>query len=322
MRRQAEVHSFDELHEDPYATSDSDSEYSGGEMRRSREIDDADAEVDLDGDAELELSFAGPRRAYEADEDYATELEEPHPATVLGEFESGDFESARLDPEDRADRDDELPLGGDFDVRDDHARRLFELSFRGFESERELELEVDSVLREIERDYFFGPLKKRMKQLARVGFDVASQAIPAVGVARGLAKVAGQALRGGGLMPLAKSALGALAASTPLGAAALPALKALGFSSKLLPQQSGPAWSNFAKLAKGAYGQLAADVARASARELEDPALPSRLATRALDAALRARGGGIGGGLGGGVGGGRIRRVRLRRGERLVIDVE
>ena len=49
----------------------------------------------------------------------------------------------------------------------DYAERFYELSEREYESELEVDEEVNGLLNEMERDFFFGGLKKRLKKAGK-----------------------------------------------------------------------------------------------------------------------------------------------------------
>jgi hypothetical protein len=117
---------------------------------------------------------------------------------------------------------------------DEFGRRLFELSLRQFEAPAELDRELDAVLDDMEsrqfaqefgdddphREYLLGGLLK--KAAGAVG-KFASSAVRAG--SQGLSGLAGAAMKGGLLKPLAQAAM----SFVPGGSMALPLLQSLGF---------------------------------------------------------------------------------------------
>lgn len=198
------------------------------------------------------------------------------------------------------------------------AERFFELSQREFESEADVDDAVNRLLGEMEREFFFKGLMKKVKG---AGKKLLSKGISHLGKQLGSKFPAIQAItqlaRGnlkGALGGLAKTALTAGLAAVPGGAVALPALKALGFESGMDdPDAQREAWGRYVTLVREAYDDLATNLSS----EADDPVEASRLASASFRAALsRTQGRGGAGGTPGGV-----RRIRLRAGERLLIEV-
>lgn len=222
------------------------------------------------------------------------------------------FESFRHDEDDA-----ELELGDqELESGGDYADRFLELSEREFEDEADREHEIDSLLGEMERDFFFGKLaraaKRGVKGLVKKGLK-AAKGLPAFQAVKGITDFARKNLRGN-LGNIAKLAM--QSGLIPGGAAALPLLQALGFMPGQGPEQEREAWQRFSELTEDAYGTLAESLHS----EADDPAEAAALAARALKTAMgRAQGARTGRGRP--AGGGRAQRVRLRPGDRLIIEV-
>lgn len=195
---------------------------------------------------------------------------------------------------------------------DEFGRRFFELSLREFESESELDQEIDGLLTEMEREYFLGGLLNKAKSFV----GKAASGLAKVG-GKAISSLASSALKGGLLKPLAQAAL----SFVPGGSMALPALQALGFMGggggalpmaapampamgdlmgALQPVLSGiggqmPAafgaqlpWNNLAQLFQDSFSQLASRMEG----EVSDPVRAIQLAGDSFKAALDRRPGG------------------------------
>jgi len=236
--------------EDPYGSELDE------ELDDDRETDDSEYELD-DG----EVDEPDPR---EASPDYA-ELEIVDSQTELDDSE----------------------LDEEIEEPDVHgfAERFYELSLREFESEIEIDHEVNRLLGEMEREYFFGSLGKLIKgagrQLIKKGIAYVKSRVPIANVVKGVTALARGNLRGV-LESVAKTALGALS-SHPAFAALLPAIQALGFSGHGGAAGSKDAWANFVKLAKDSYGQLAQNLTP----NADQPAEAARIAGKSYEVALR-----------------------------------
>lgn len=250
------------------------------------------------GDSALEREFE-LETAEEEEEGAMTELEEP-----FAEL------SAELDEPGAREPEREQGYGGD---GTDFVERFMELGEREFESESDLDSAVNGVLHDIEREYFFKGLTKRLgglgKQFLQQGLKTVGSQLgknfPAVGA---LTQLARGNLKGM-LAPLAKTAL---STAFPGIGAAMPALSALGFGFEASedPQLQRQAWQNYVTLAREAYEGLAANLSPDAA----DPLGANRLASSALRNALArtrrnvpARGD--------------VRRIQVRRGQRLIIEI-
>jgi hypothetical protein len=202
------------------------------------------------------------------------------------------------------------------------AERFYELGQRQFESEFEVDRALSGVLDDMEREYFFGRLVKGVKRLGKSklvrglvskGLRFAQQRFPAL-------KAVTQLARGnlkGALLPLAKTALGTV---VPGGPAALSVLQGLGFETAEDAAQNRFGWQNYTRMAREAYEHLADNMTM----RVDEPREASQLAASAFQGALRqaqARAQAGPGLMSAGArsGPGRVIRVRLRPGQKLVV---
>jgi hypothetical protein len=203
-----------------------------------------------------------------------------------------------------------------------YAERFYELSQRGYESEYEMEGDVSQLVNEMEQEFFFGGLAKRLRKagrgLLKKGLRYAAGKIPALQALQGLTQLTRGNLKG----MLGSLAKAGLASAIPGGAVALPALKALGFEASEDPEANREAWQNYAEVSREAFEQLS-DTLHENA---DQPMEASRLASTAFQTALKnvqsrlgATGRGTMIGYGRPVAGQRIPVIRLRRGERVII---
>ena len=248
------------------------------------------------------------------------------------EFEFGDSEYEGLDSESdgeyESDYEDEYESEFDSESQDgetsQYADRFYELAQMEYESESELDQEVNGILNEMEQDFFWKAAKRFIKKrgpglLGKLGKYALSKSPFGQGF-NVLSQVAKGNLKGA-LAGLAKTAMSA----HPGLAAAMPALGALGFEASEGAEGNREAWNNYADVAREAYENLAASITPKAA----NPAVASDLAKRALRTALQragTRGGarrmwrsGVGGGGGVMRRRGRKRVVHLAPGEYLVV---
>lgn len=184
----------------------------------------------------------------------------------------------------------ELPDEPEEESTNDYADRFFELSQREFESESEADESVYEILDDIEKEYFFGSLKKLAKKVAKNKLFK-----NALGVAKNLAlrSPMGQAIKGatqlargnlrGMLATLAKSGLSTALKMHPAGAAVLPALQALGFKETEVPEENRDAWTNYVEVAREANESLA----KSLTDQIDNPVVASQLATNAFQNAIK-----------------------------------
>lgn len=200
-----------------------------------------------------------------------------------------------------------------------YAERFYELSQREFESESELDNEVRGIVNEMERDFFFGKWKNwrnRFKRMLKAGVGQLAGQIPGFKAIQALTKAGREALKGN-LSSAVTSAIAAGLSAHPAGAAALPALKALGFEATGDSESNREAWNNYVEVAREAFDYLGRNLDERTA----DPLEASRMASNAFQSAVRkvqAR-----------VGSrevqvrdhrGRTMTIKVRKGERIIIE--
>jgi hypothetical protein len=251
-----------------------------------------------------------------------SDLETEFELEMEGDEESASYEgSDELEslPSEEAEADEELE---DLDREgSEYADRLFELSQREFESESELDSEVQQVLNEIEQDFFFKNIRNKWKKfkkgalgkLVSKGLSLAKSQIPAFQALKGVTSLARGDLKGL-LGSLVKTGI---SSAIPGGGVALDALKNLGFKETEAAEDNREAWGNVVSVAQEAYEHLANNMTDRA----DDPLEATRLAADAFRAGLRKNGRARGRTYGGGFGlHGKRRRIRIRRGEVLVIE--
>ncbi len=226
----------------------------------------------------------------ELEEEFEYEMDEDRELFEANELEVEDELEAEL--EDIGDYEEEEPqeeLEAVDEELSDYADRFYELSQRGYESEGEADEEVNGLLNELERDYFFKSAarrllkNKRLRRLAQKGLKLAARhaagQIPALKAFQGITQLARGNLKGA-LAPLAKAAL---TSAVPGAAAALPALQALGFEATEDPEANREAWDNYVEVAREAFEHLAQNLNERA----DEPLEASRLATNAFKAGMR-----------------------------------
>ncbi len=213
---------------------------------------------------ELELEMGDERESVD-DREWEKELESA-------------IDSDRERPEEEADK-------GDTESTD-YADRFYELSQRSFESEFEMDDSVNRLLTEMEREYFFRGLWRRMRQggrwLLRRAAGLA-RGTPIGRIVSGVTQLARGNLRGA-LGSLARAGLGSLVSAIPGGAAALPALNALGLGETDDPERNREGWNNYVSVVREAYDNLARNLNERA----NDPIEANRLATEAFRAGMRS----------------------------------
>jgi hypothetical protein len=267
------------------------------ELESEYELEMDDSEFEFEGESEYEFGDT----EYESPGDYEDELD-------------GEYEGA-------ADSEDEFDGEYEYESQDgetsQYGDRLYELAQMEFESESELDQEVNGILNEMEQDFFWKAAKRFIKKrgpgiMGKLGKFALSKS-PFGQAFKGFSQLAKGNLKGA-LAGLAKTALSA----HPGMAAAMPALNALGFEASEDAGSNREAWNNYAEVAREAYENLAANINPKAA----NPAVASDLAKRALQSALstaRTRVGRRVGRMGGRKPRGRKRVVHLAPGEYLVV---
>lgn len=211
-----------------------------------------------------------------------SELEREFELEMDDEFELG--EDSETDEEYEEDSELEFEDESEFAAESgDYAERFFELSEREFESESEADEEVNGLLNEMERDFFWGGLKKRLKRagkgLLKKGLKFAAGQFPALQAFKGLTQLARGDLKGM-LGALAKAGI---MSAIPGAGAALPALKAIGFNPLGDSETNRDAWNNYVEVSREAFENLA-DTLHENA---DNPVEASKLAANAFQAAVK-----------------------------------
>jgi hypothetical protein len=204
--------------------------------------------------------------------------------------------------------------------RSDYAQRFYELSQREFESESELDDEVRGLVNEMEREYFWGlgRLKKIGRRLLKKGVGQLAGRLSGFKGLQAITRAARQALNGN-LSSLARMGFNAALSAHPAGAAALPALKAMGFEATEDPERNRESWDNYVEVAREAFDHLGRNFDERAVSPLE----ASRLASAALQTGLRKVQAQMTSAGGGRPSSYRRRRViRARKGDKIVILVD
>lgn len=273
-------------------------------------VDDEDLEEEFENLVELEMEEADePVDDEDLEEEFESLMELEMEEELENEFDENE-------PEEEY---------GDF------ADRFYEISLEMGESELEIDAKINSLLSEMEREYLFGSLFRRIrkakekiekgvKRAARGGLGrlvrrVAGRAmkgIPGIQVLKGITQLSGGNLRG----LLAALAKVGLSSAIPGGGIAVPAaLQALGFREVSDPEENREAWSNFTEVAMEAFDHLAGTLNERA----DDPVEANRLATDAFQTALRKhqiRAPRVGSRKK------KTRIIELRKGQRIVIQAE
>lgn len=226
------------------------------------------------------------RDAYETD---LSELEQEF-ELEMDDLELDEGEAADEEFEESDEFEYEGDLGEELEAGDeegsDYAERFYELSQMEFESESDVDREMEGLLDEMEREYFFGGvgkfLKKGAKGLIKKGLDYAKKNIPAIKALQSMTPLLRGNLKGllksfGG--PLLKKAL----AATPQGAAALAAMKVLGFEATEDSEVDREVWDNYVAVCREAYEHLAENLNENANHPLE----AAKLASNAFQAGLK-----------------------------------
>jgi hypothetical protein len=172
-----------------------------------------------------------------------------------------------------------------------YGERFYEIASRDSEMSYEFESDMGEVLDDMEREYFWGGLKK----LARKGFNK-------------LSKKAMQ-MAGGNLKGLLKNAAKMGLNSVLPGSGA--ALSALGME----VSAEREAWDGFAHFSREAYENLAEEVGKTELLDPQNLGALTNVATKAFNSAFSKRKSAANSG------GGRIHRISASKGDTIVIKV-
>lgn len=231
---------------------------------------------ELEREFELEMEGAEDNLevSFEAGEDMEWEFEEDAQSELESEFEAS-----------LGDEEFEFEAGGYADqASHEFVERLLEIGSRNFESPYEADAAMSEVLDDIEREYFFGKLKRGLKSLTRNKLlrSLAKKGL-SIGVNKFFPGLKGalQLARGnvkGALMNFGRQALGSV---VPGGGAALDAVKSLGLQSEgMEPERE--TWENYVNLSREAYEHLAENLTP----KADQPAEAMRLANNAVQHAI------------------------------------
>jgi hypothetical protein len=170
-----------------------------------------------------------------------------------------------------------------------YAERLFELSQREFENEYELEFEVDKVLNDMEREYFWGALKRLAKRvvknplvrgLAKKAYGFVSSKLPFGNAIKGIT----QLMRGNLKGALGSAAKALINTYVPGGATALSGIAdAVGINPESSDKNKQETIEKFVEGAEKAY-EFAAENLHPN---VDNPLEANRLASQAFEVAVR-----------------------------------
>lgn len=167
--------------------------------------------------------------------------------------------------------------------------RLFEISEREYESESELDTEIDNFLNEMERDFFFKGLWKKIKdggkKLIKTGIGLAKN-LPIMQVVKGVTSLARGNLKGM-LKPFLKTAIGMIPGIGPVASTLSgPLIDMVG--SKFGFEVTQDTEKNKAQLEKAVRITAAAydNLARNLGKNATDPKEASRLAASSFQNSL------------------------------------
>lgn len=201
--------------------------------------------------------------------------------------------------------------------------RFLEISGREFESSYEVDAAMNEVLDDVEREYFFGAIKRGLKKLSK---NKLLKSLAKKGMSMGVSKFfpglqgALQLARGnvkGALLNFGKQALGSV---VPGGGVMLDAVKSIGLQSGGGGAGERETWENYVNFSREAYEHLAENLTPIA----HQPAEAARLANNAVQHAIaKARVNVAGRGTSGGGRGrrGRVLRLRVAPGERIKLLV-
>lgn len=224
-----------------------------------------------DLESEFELEMEEDNKVYEggsAPEDSEFELE------MEGEDPNREYEwEAGFEPQ------------GEYEAPEDkesyYANRFYEISEREYETEAEIDKEINGLLNEMERDFF--NWKGLLKKAGKFAWKFA-KATPYGQLIKGATQLARGDVKGL-LGTFAKAGLGSVLSTIPGGAAALPFINK-AIKSEVSEEDAKREFSqNFVAVSKEAFNYLANNF---NERAAYDPVEASRLATRAFEAGVKA----------------------------------
>jgi len=269
---------------------------------------------ELEREFELEMEDAPPEGfEFELGDDSETDEDRDNEGLEEAEFEQDDEAETML----------EGGYGGE-PRSNEYVERFLELSAREFESPAEVDQAMNEVLDDMEREYFFGALKRGLKKLGKSQLlrSLAKKGLQ-FGVSKFLPGLQGalQLARGnvkGALLNFGKQALGTV---VPGGMATLDAVRSLGLGAGEQPASDRETWENYVTLAREAYEHLADNITATA----DQPAEASRLTNNAIQYAIKqaqSRTAGAPTNRGRGTGRpGRVLRLRVAPGQRIKLII-
>ena len=179
----------------------------------------------------------------------------------------------------------ELKMDNDNQV-EEFANRFYELSSRTYESELEMDDAIDSLVNEMEREFFFKKLGQKLKKagkgLLKKGLKIVGNVIsksPIGNVVKGVTQVVRGDIKGA-LGSLAKAGL--QTAIPGVGTARVAAADALGFEADD-PDKNMQAWKRYVLVSRETYDYLARNLEEDS----DEPEKAAVLAAKSLHHGLR-----------------------------------
>lgn len=269
-------------------------------------------ELEMEGSSDdFEMEFEGAPEDQEYDPDLEFEQDEEQADDLEVSFEQDDSE---------------FEFEGDYgDSRSgEFVERFLEISGRQFESSYEVDEAMGEVLDDIEREYFFGAIKRGLKKLSK---NKLLRSLARKGLTMGVnrffpgLKGALQLARGnvkGALLNFGKQALGSV---VPGGGAMVDAVSSLGLQSGGGANQERETWENYVNLSREAYEHLAENLTPRA----DQPAEAMRLANNAVQHAIASAQARTGTGRRPGAPPrrrrGRVLRLRVSPGERIKLMI-
>jgi hypothetical protein len=258
--------------------------------------------------------------------DYLSEFEQEFEL----EFESESFDNENdfeLDNEFESDNAYEFESDSEYDSESDsefefeadsYESRLYEILNNNYESELEFENNLNEVLHEMEKDYFWGGLKKWVKKRGGIGGLLAKYAkkLPITSAAQALSSVARGDLRGALKNVMSNDLFKTGLSFIPGGAAAV---KGLDMANKLLGDSETPnvpmeKIKQAVAVGKAAYDGLAKGLANA-----QTPQDVKDMGKKALQQAIQGVKSGFGSGVKSGATGGKKRVIHYAKGSKICI---
>ena len=271
-----------------------------------------DFELAMEGASaeDFEIDFESPSEDLEYNLEQAFNLELDDEQLDEASYEQDDLEQA-------FESDSDEPGSHEF------VERFLEIGGRQFETSYEVDAAMNEVLDDMERQYFFGAIKRGWKKLSKNQLlkSLAKKGL-SMGVNKFLPGLQGalQLARGnvkGALLNFGKQALGSV---VPGGGAALDAVRSIGLQAAGSGEGERETWENYVDFSREAYEHLAENLTPRA----DQPAEAVRLANNAMQHAIasaRSRAAGATGSYPRRRGVGRVVRLRVSPGERVKLMI-